>query len=163
MVRREFKAQTEKLDNMKACLEANRQELQMSTAEVAGLRESLESLNTDIRTKEEELRAANTLVENLQRRDEDATVTIANLRGNIRQLQAANEQLEADLDMAQDVNDKQARLAANRAARTRASTGGMKPEIKEEDEDDSRSGRPSKRLRRGNVTTTRVEGHIVID
>jgi hypothetical protein len=96
------------------------------------LRLYLESLRADPKTTEEELQAASTFVKELQVRETDANATIRNLLDTIRELRDVKKQLEADLDMAQDVNETQARLAANKVARMVSAAHNVKAEIKKD-------------------------------
>jgi chromosome segregation ATPase len=110
--------------------------------EVKKLTDSLKSLSADLRSKEDELQTANLLLEYYKEPESSATEAINNLEAKIRQLQAANKELEEDLDIAQEVNNKQAQLAANKSARMMFSTPtrGVKREM-EEDNDDNGPGR----------------------
>ena len=145
-------------------------------SENAQLRKSIECVNETLRTTRSSLETTNSLVKDLQTKDTDLSTTLETLRSDVMRLQATNEQLEADLDVAQEINGKQAQLAANRVSRTRApadnfraSTGpsrvsadqsqpfatesprGIKREIKQEDVKLEISGRQAKRVRTSQV------------
>lgn len=132
-------------------------------AKAERLKESFQVLRVDLQSKEEELHAANILVESLQTRDVVATENIRNLEDKILELRKTIEQLEADLIIAQDINDKRDQLAANRAARMRSSNPGLKREIKDEDKNESGSARGRKSARGDNSNQARTEHCTVLD
>lgn len=118
-------------------------------------------LKKALSAKEEELRATNLLLEDLMVRESSATDAINILQTKIQRLEAANTELEEDLEIAQEVNNKQAQLAANRAARMRSSTYGVKRE-REDDDDDAGPGRDRK-FARGAGLSAPPSDNIVLD
>lgn len=140
------------------------------------LRKSIESVNETLPTTRSSLEITNSLVKDLQIKDIDLSTTLETLRSDVMRLQATNEQLEADLDIAQEINGKQAQLAANRVSRMRAPTDsfrtsngpsrasvdqsqpsttesprGIKREVKQEDVKPEAFRRQAKRVRTSEV------------
>jgi hypothetical protein len=79
-----------------------------TASEAGNLRATLERARADLHDRESHLQAAKTLISDYQAREAETNDTISQLQSKIRELHITNKKLENDLDMAREVNDKQA-------------------------------------------------------